>query len=120
MFDYGVITENEARTWAEEIEAIYHTTSALNGSGIKELFHDIGEKILERKVIPIGGEDSNEDKNEVIKIGDKDLSKIESNENNDNIDIDNNNNSSCCCSKKINRINNNLLVADSNIIPSNN
>ena len=41
------VSEDEARTYSNEINAIFRLTSALNGSGIKELFSAIGNAFLD-------------------------------------------------------------------------
>ena len=41
------VSEDEARTYSNEINAIFRLTSALNGSGIKELFSVIGNAFLD-------------------------------------------------------------------------
>ena len=46
MYEREQVTEEEGRKYAEEIGAIFGNTSASVGSGIKELFKDIGCKIL--------------------------------------------------------------------------
>ena len=46
MYEKEQVPEEEGRKYAEEIGAIFGNTSASDGSGIKELFRDIGCKIL--------------------------------------------------------------------------
>lgn len=40
------VPDEEAKSFAEEINAIYHLASAKDGTGIKELFYYIGKKYL--------------------------------------------------------------------------
>ena len=40
------VSEEEAKGFAKEINAIYQLVSAKDGTGINELFHDIGKKYL--------------------------------------------------------------------------
>ena len=46
MYEREQVTEEEGRKYAEEVGAIFGNTSASTGNGIKELFRDIGCKIL--------------------------------------------------------------------------
>lgn len=87
LFTEEQISGNEVKSWAEEIGAIYHNTSAKSGIGVQELFEDISLKILELKSnnkAPV--DKGNESK--TIKIGQT------NNQNN------NDNNVGGCCSKK--------------------
>jgi Ras-related protein Rab-5C len=46
LYNYNQMKENEAKEWADSIEAIYCETSAKTNDGIYELFEKIGKKIL--------------------------------------------------------------------------
>ena len=46
LYEYEEVTEEQAEEFAKSINAIYQQTSAANGSGVKELFNMIGNKIL--------------------------------------------------------------------------
>ncbi len=46
LYEYEEITNNELEEYAQSINAIYKQTSALNNSGIKDLFDQIGYKLL--------------------------------------------------------------------------
>jgi small GTP-binding protein len=50
LYEYEEVTEDEAKEFAKSINAIYQQTSACNGSGIKELFDMIGNKIIKPEV----------------------------------------------------------------------
>ena len=47
LFNYCQVKENEAKEWADSIEAMYCETSAKENVGIDELFEKIGKKILD-------------------------------------------------------------------------
>ena len=46
LYEYEEVTKEELDEYAKSINAIHQQTSALKGTGIKELFNMIGEKIL--------------------------------------------------------------------------
>jgi len=46
LYEYEEITNNELEEYAQSINAIYKQTSALKNSGIKDLFDQIGYKLL--------------------------------------------------------------------------
>ena len=48
-YNEEIVDEKEARDWAKEIGAIFKVTSALDGTGINELFYSIGEKIFSKQ-----------------------------------------------------------------------
>ena len=45
LFNQQEVKEEEGRKFAEEIGAVFQSTSAKESVGIDGLFHDIGEKI---------------------------------------------------------------------------
>ena len=50
LYEYEEVTEDEAKEFAKSVNAIYQQTSACNGSGVKELFDMIGNKIIKPEV----------------------------------------------------------------------
>ena len=50
LYEYEEVTEDEVKEFAKSINAIYQQTSACNGSGVKELFDMIGNKIIKPEV----------------------------------------------------------------------
>ena len=46
LYQNQVVDNNDGKAFADEIKAIFQTTSALSNSGIKNLFDNIGKKIL--------------------------------------------------------------------------
>ena len=55
------VSEEEARKYSNEINAIFRLTSALNGSGIKELFYAIGNAFLDPEFQDILEKEKQED-----------------------------------------------------------
>ncbi len=49
MYENEEVTDEEGRELAEELNAIYRETSAYDGSGIDDLFYNIGIKFLHSK-----------------------------------------------------------------------
>ena len=47
LFEQQEVKEEEGRKFAEEIGAVFQSTSAKESVGIDRLFHDIGEKIFQ-------------------------------------------------------------------------
>ena len=47
LYENEVVSENEAREFADKIGAIFELTSAANNTGITELFQDVGSKYLD-------------------------------------------------------------------------
>ena len=45
-YDSQQVSKEEAKGFAKEINAIYQLVSAKDGTGINELFHDIGKKYI--------------------------------------------------------------------------
>ena len=84
LYEYEEVTEEQAEEFAKSINAIYQQTSAANGSGVKELFNMIGNKILNPNYKDVY--DKMKLLNNPIKIK-KDVSQ-----NDDNFGIDNSNN----------------------------
>ena len=60
------VTEDEAKQYAEKIGALYMQTSALQGTGIKELFKEVGKKYLEKIGTQIIVPDENKKDNKTI------------------------------------------------------
>ena len=94
LYEYEEVTEEQAEEFAKSINAIYQQTSAANGSGVKELFNMIGNKILNPNYKDVY--DKMKLLNNPIKIK-KDVSQ-----NDDNFGIDNSNNDEQKKSKKKN------------------
>ena len=94
LYEYEEVTEEQAEEFAKSINAIYQQTSAANGSGVKELFNMIGNKILNPNYKDVY--DKMKLLNNPIKIK-KDVSQ-----NDDNFGIDNYNNDGQKKSKKKN------------------
>ena len=94
LYEYEEVTEEQAEEFAKSINAIYQQTSAANGSGVKELFNMIGNKILNPNYKDVY--DKMKLLNNPIKIK-KDVSQ-----NDDNFGIDNSNNDGQKKSKKKN------------------
>ena len=46
LYEKQVVDHNDGKAFAEEINAIFQTTSALSNSGIKNLFENLGKKII--------------------------------------------------------------------------
>jgi len=46
LYEYEEVSNTEVEEFAKEINAIYKQTSALNGTGIKDLFESIGYQLL--------------------------------------------------------------------------
>ena len=92
LYEYEEVTEEQAEEFAKSINAIYQQTSAANGSGVKELFNMIGNKILNPNYKDVY--DKMKLLNNPIKIK-KDVSQ-----NDDNFGIDNSNNDGQKKSKK--------------------
>ena len=46
LYEYEEVTNNELDEYAQSINAIYKQTSALNNTGVKDLFDQIGYKLL--------------------------------------------------------------------------
>ena len=46
LYEYEEVNEDEAKEFAKNVNAIFQQTSACNGSGVKELFDMIGDKIV--------------------------------------------------------------------------
>ena len=49
MYEKEEVDENEAKNLAEELNAIFQRTSAMNSEGIDDLFIKIGEKFINQK-----------------------------------------------------------------------
>ena len=94
LYEYEEVTEEQAEEFAKSINAIYQQTSAANGSGVKELFNMIGNKILNPNYKDVY--DKMKLLNNPIEIK-KDVSQ-----NDDNFGIDNSNNDGQKKSKKKN------------------
>ena len=47
MFDEEQVTEDEARQFAQSINAVFRMTSALKSQGIEDLFDCIGRKFID-------------------------------------------------------------------------
>ena len=94
LYEYEEVTEEQAEEFAKSINAIYQQTSVANGSGVKELFNMIGNKILNPNYKDVY--DKMKLLNNPIKIK-KDVSQ-----NDDNFGIDNYNNDGQKKSKKKN------------------
>ena len=47
MYEYEDIPEKEVKNYAQQIGALFHTTSAKDSKGIDELFIAIGEKLVD-------------------------------------------------------------------------
>ncbi len=47
LYNYTQIKKNEAKMWADSIEAMYFETSAKTNEGIDDLFEKIGKRILD-------------------------------------------------------------------------
>ena len=94
LYEYEEVTEEQAEEFAKSINAIYQQTSAANGSGVKELFNMIGNKILNPNYKDVY--DKMKLLNNPIKI------KKYVSQNDDNFGIDNSNNDGQKKSKKKN------------------
>ena len=94
LYEYEEVTEEQAEEFAKSINAIYQQTSAANGSGVKELFNMIGNKILNPNYKDVY--DKMKLLNNPIKI------KNDVSQNDDNFGIDNSNNDGQKKSKKKN------------------
>ena len=49
--DYDTDLEINGKEFAEKINAIFYITSALNGTNVNELFHDIGLKYCQKYIL---------------------------------------------------------------------
>ena len=81
------VSEEEARKYSNEINAIFRLTSALNGSGIKELFYAIGNAYLDPEFQDILEKEKQEDIKDgttqnTIKLDKSDNNKEENNSGN--------------------------------------
>ena len=85
LYEFEQVNEEEARKYAKEIGAIFFVTSALNSSGIDELFRAIGCKFVDKEY-----DYEEDDEGNVNNNNNKD--DEENNNNNDNKNDDNNNN----------------------------
>ncbi len=76
------VSEEEARKYSNEINAIFRLTSALNGSGISELFKAVGNSFLEPEYQDILEKEKIEENKSGITKG---TVKLEKNIHNDNV-----------------------------------
>ena len=76
------VSEEEARKYSNEINAIFRLTSALNGSGISELFKAVGNSFLEPEYQDILEKEKIEENKSGISKG---TVKLEKNIHNDNL-----------------------------------
>ena len=76
LFEHEAIEESVARDFAQQLGAIYITTSAKNSEGINNLFEEIAKKHTGSSTITIKKED---DGDEVPEEGKKDVVKIAGN-----------------------------------------
>ena len=94
LYEDQQVNNNEGKAFAEEINAIFQTTSALSDTGINILFENIGKKIIipdydyknpDNKVQKDYIKKTKEKKNDIIKLEKKDT-----------IEIKNQNKKKCC------------------------
>ncbi len=97
LYNYIQMKENEAKEWADSVEAIYCETSAKTNEGIDDLFEKIGKKILNPNY-NYNNDDQKEKelyeqkKKEKKKYKDDGDVEEENNSNEKNIKLENNNN----------------------------
>ena len=96
LYEYEEITKDELAHYSEEIGALYQQTSALNNTGINELFDNIGNKILSTDSNEVKAEDCNSNKKIRLEssLRDIELSKTSSFASGSNISVQKKKN--CC------------------------
>ena len=81
LYENEVVTENEAKEFADKIGAIFELTSAANNTGITELFQDVGSKYLDpnfqQKIKDNEDEKANEGKGSNVVLDSKEEKKKE-------------------------------------------
>ena len=81
LYENEVVTENEAKEFADKIGAIFELTSAANNTGITELFQDVGSKYLDpnfqQKIKDVEDEKANEGKGSNVVLDSQEEKKKE-------------------------------------------
>lgn len=64
LYDKEEVSEDEAKEFANQNDCVFQLTSAFSGSGVKELFQLLGEKLIQKNggPIPVEDEDNNSKK----------------------------------------------------------
>ena len=57
LYDKEEVSEDEAKEFANQNDCVFQLTSAFSGSGVKELFQLLGEKLIQKNGGPIPVED---------------------------------------------------------------
>ena len=117
LYQEQQVNNDDGKAFAEEIKAIFQTTSALSSAGIKNLFENLGKKIIEPNYDYNANDKQAQDnykrkKSEKNKNEQKGM-KLENDNNNNNNDKEEKNKNQkkrCCQNYKILFLNNNKLV----------
>lgn len=66
LYDKEEVSEDEAKGFANQNDCVFQLTSAFSGSGVKELFQSLGEKLVQKNggTIPVEEEEKNPKKKE--------------------------------------------------------
>ena len=66
LYDKEEVSEDEAKEFANQNDCVFQLTSAFSGSGVKELFQSLGEKLVQKNggTIPVEEEEKNPKKKE--------------------------------------------------------
>lgn len=63
LYDKEQVNEEKARSFAKKIGAIFRITSAVDSTGIDQLFRDLGKKFLDPNYKPIDEDDDDDNNN---------------------------------------------------------